>query len=525
MERKPSISRKVRMVVQIVFFILVVLIVLSHSLGELGITIPLIQGASLHAVCPFGGVVSLYQYITQGTFVQKIHDSSFYLMLIVFITAIIAGPVFCGWICPFGTFQEWIGKIGRRIFGKRYNAMVPAKLDRLLRYLRYVVLVWIVVMTAISAKLVFSAFDPYFALFNFWTGEVAITGFAVLGVVIALSLVIERPFCKYACPYGALLGVTNLFRVFKVRRNTSTCIDCKACDRACPMNIKVSATQTVHDHQCIACMACTSEQACPVKRTVELNTRTLGETSRKKTGITLKSLPIAIGLVVFILGTILLLSALGLWKTEGTKIPAKIQTGEYAGQFDPGDIRGSYSFADIEQNFGITASDLATAFGLDTTVKPAEAYLAKDLETAYPAVEGAGEIGTDSLRWFTALYLGLPHTPEDSTLLPQEAWVMLWERGKISEALFNQAGMQAIPMVGTDSTVIESPIKTEESRIIKGSTTYADLLAWGLTQTQIEEVLPYPIADPSIALRDFLSQKGLEFSTYKTILQQLLDAL
>ncbi len=281
MNRKKSVSQRIRLVVQIVFFVLVALVVVAHSLEESGITIPLLQGASLHAICPFGGVVSLYRYITAGTFVQKIHDSSFWLMIIVFVTAILLGPVFCGWVCPFGSFQEWIGKIGRLIFKKRYNNFVPRRLDKVLRYLRYVVLVWVVVMTAISAKLVFAAYDPYYALFNFWTGEVAITSFIALGLVLLLSLFVERPFCKYACPYGALLGLTNLFRIFKLRRNTVSCIDCKKCDKACPMNISVSTVAVVRDHQCISCLACTSEEACPIPNTVEFNTHALENNSQE----------------------------------------------------------------------------------------------------------------------------------------------------------------------------------------------------------------------------------------------------
>ncbi|MDX9810002.1 MAG: 4Fe-4S binding protein, partial [Sphaerochaetaceae bacterium] len=206
--RKPN--QRLRRLVQLFFFILIAAISISHTLAESGIEIPLIEGASLHAVCPFGGVVSLYRYITTGTFVQKIHDSSFYLMIIVMATAVIAGPVFCGWVCPFGTFQAWLGYVGRAIFKKRYNRFIPKRLDSILRYLRYAVLVWVVVMTAISAKLVFAEYDPYFALFNLWTSEVAIGAYIALGVVVVSSLFVERPFCKYACPYGALLGVTNL---------------------------------------------------------------------------------------------------------------------------------------------------------------------------------------------------------------------------------------------------------------------------------------------------------------------------
>ena len=260
---------KTRVIVQIFFFVLIALISINHSLVESGKGIAFLSSASLHAVCPFGGVVSLYQLATVGTFVQKIHQSSFVLMVIAFLTAVLFGPVFCGWICPLGTFQEWIANIGRKIFKRKYNHMLPYRLDQVLRYLRYGVLAWVIYMTAISGKLIFADIDPYFALFNFWTSEVAIGGLIVLGVIIAASMFVERPWCKYACPYGALLGITNLFRVFKIKRNETECKVCKICTRDCPMNIPVHAVKIVRDHQCISCLECTSEGICPQPATVE----------------------------------------------------------------------------------------------------------------------------------------------------------------------------------------------------------------------------------------------------------------
>jgi polyferredoxin len=261
-----------RKVVQWSFFALIALISINHFLVENGGGIPFLASASLHAVCPFGGVVSIYQFVTVGTFVQKIHSSSFVLMAIVFVLAILFGPVFCGWICPLGTIQEFVSKFGRKYFKKRFNHFVPEKLDKVLRYLRFFVLAWVIYMTAVTGKLIFAEYDPYFALFNFWTSEVAVIGVVILVTTLALSFFVERPWCKYACPYGAVLGITNLFRVFSIRRNQVTCKADGACSIMCPMNIPVDSLTLVRDHQCISCLECTSEAICPVKGTVEFST-------------------------------------------------------------------------------------------------------------------------------------------------------------------------------------------------------------------------------------------------------------
>ncbi|MGE4352925.1 MAG: 4Fe-4S binding protein [Oscillospiraceae bacterium] len=261
----------VRHIVQISVFALVFLIAISKWLAEEGIAIPFIPEISLHAICPFGGVVTIYEFVTTGGFIQKIHSAAFILMFLGFAAALLFGAIFCGYICPFGTFQEWIGKVGKKLFPKRYNRIVPQKIDRVLRYLRYLVLVMVLYQTATTAKLVFQSVDPYYALFNFFTGEVAISAYIVLGVIAALSLFIERPWCKYFCPYGALLGLFNTIRIFKIRRNPNTCIGCKKCDDVCPMNIEVSGKAVIRNHQCISCHKCTSDVSCPVKDTVTIS--------------------------------------------------------------------------------------------------------------------------------------------------------------------------------------------------------------------------------------------------------------
>jgi polyferredoxin len=422
---KKSKKIRSRRIIQIFFFLFIAMVSLNHSLVESGRQIPLLSSVSLHALCPFGGVTTIYQFVTAGTLVKKLHESSLVLMAIGILLAVLFGPVFCGWVCPLGTLQEWISKIGRKIFKKNYNKIIPYKYDKYLRFLRYVVLAWVIYMTAATGKIAFEAYDPFYTLFNLWSSELAVSGVIVLVLVVVASLFVERPWCKYACPYGAFLGVFNTFRVFGIKRNTSSCVSCKLCDKSCPMNINVSEALAVKNHQCISCMKCTSDEACPAKATVDFRSDLLGKS--------LKPAAAGLALVVILFGGIGMSKAFNLWITESTKVPATYTSGEVSGQYNPADIRGSYTLNDINKSFGVPVKDLADAFGI-SNVSDLGNFKVKELETIYAQYKGSEkEIGTDNVRYFVALYKGLPYNFEGDKYLPNPAGTILEASGKLTE--------------------------------------------------------------------------------------------
>jgi len=420
MKKRNNKKIHLRTIIQLFFFFLVALITINHSLVESGKSIPLLSSASLHAICPFGGVVTLHQFITAGTFVQKLHESSIVLMTIAIFLSVLFGPVICGWVCPLGSVQEWFGKLGKKIFKRKFNNIIPYKYDKYLRFIRYIVLIWVVYVIGTTGKLVFQEFDPYYALFNFWSTEVAASSLVILGIVLSMSLIIERPWCKYACPFGAFMGISNLFRISKIKRNNSTCISCGACDKACPMNINVSESGIIRNHQCISCMKCTSEEVCPINDTVEYTF------SSKK----IKSNALATSLVIILFGGILISSYINMWQTESTKVPNIIEVGSFKGEYNPEDIKGSYSFGDVSELFSIPLEDLTFAFNIPEDINPSE-FKNKDLEKLYLDLEF--EIGNGSVKLFVALYKGLPYSLDTDTYLLENAVQILKDKANLTK--------------------------------------------------------------------------------------------
>lgn len=250
-------SNRYRHIVQALFFVFISAFAVNRVFASSGAALlPFLPSVSLHSVCPFGGVASVATLALNGTLVRKITEGTMIFSGTILLMTLILGPVFCSHVCPLGTLQEWIGRLGRKIFKKRYNTFIPGKLHNVLKYLKYVSLALVIWMTYDAARLVFANVDPYYAMYHFLTGTATTGSLIVLGVTVTASLFMERPWCKYACPYGALLGLVGKLSPFKIRRDEGSCTGCTVCDNKCPMNIDLSCKKTIRDAQCIRCMDC-----------------------------------------------------------------------------------------------------------------------------------------------------------------------------------------------------------------------------------------------------------------------------
>jgi polyferredoxin len=179
--------------------------------------------------------------------------------------AVISGPWYCGWLCPFGAAQEWIGKLGSRLIRRRL--VVPRGIHRWLIPLRFALLG--LSLAGVGALLFLS--DPYMnfvSLLGWRVSYVGLGAWAFFAVLLSASLFIDRPFCRFLCVEGAQHGVAGLLRILTIRRDTPNCIGCRRCEAACPTQVPVAEHSHVRHPQCINCLECVS--ACPTKGGLKL---------------------------------------------------------------------------------------------------------------------------------------------------------------------------------------------------------------------------------------------------------------
>ena len=242
--------------------------------------------------------------------------------------------------------------------------------------------------------------------------------------------------------------------------------------------------------------------------------------------MTITSKPLAVIVLVIMFGGIAFSSAMGWWVTESTKQPVTFTEGEFAGQANPADIRGSYTFGDIAKSFDVTPEVLAKAFGI-TTGEP-NAFAVKELEAMN--LDSGYEIGTVSVRLFVAYYTGLPFdTTGQEIYLPQPATDILLAKGNLTseqiaylEKYKVTLGASA-PVAESTLVVVATSSTVSEENIVKGKTTFGELLAWGVSQEIIESIIGAPLPDLAMTMKDYASANGLNFETLKPALQAEVD--
>lgn len=335
------------------WIILLSILVLTTVLGRLHQMVKIYP--SIDAFCPFGGLESAWALIRYNAILRKVALSSFILLFTTIVTAVIFRRSFCGNICPLGFLQELFGLAGRKALKKRYN--LPVKLDKILTFVKYALLLVFVALAWKTMTLAVSPFDPWVAYHHLGTEDLfngKTIGFIVLVASLAAGFFTDRPFCRYLCPMGGFLGLISKIGIVKIKREASTCTNCGLCDRVCPANLSVSTKVLTTSAECINCSECIN--ICPVENT--LNYVTPGK-NRKRVPVSL----LLIGTILIIVTTVTVTTVTKhfRWKAD-TGLEANVER-LYWG---PQRIKGDNTLAQIIQVYQIHPNYFIEEFDITT---------------------------------------------------------------------------------------------------------------------------------------------------------------
>lgn len=215
--------------------------------------------------CPIGSL--------QAVIGSRNYQWTFYVSGFLIFVGALVGRFVCGFLCPFGLIQDLLHKIP---FPRKIRTFHG---DRILRKLKYVILLLFVILLPMVLTDILGQGSPYFCKLICPAGTMeggvpmvllnpvmrSAIGWlyawknVLLIAVLVLSVIIYRPFCKYICPLGAVYSVFNPLSVFRYRTDKQKCISCGACARACKMNC--NPVENANDPECIRCGLC--RKSCP----------------------------------------------------------------------------------------------------------------------------------------------------------------------------------------------------------------------------------------------------------------------
>lgn len=238
---------------------------------------------------PISALMSLYYFVLSGV-IHGVHPAGFFILLGIIAMSFVFGKSFCSWACPVGFLSELIGDFGDKVLLKLFKRKIrmPKVLDYPLRSLKYLLLgffVYSIFFTMTELALKYFLDSSYNIIADvkmyYFFADISRLSLIVLASLFVLSVFFRNFWCRYFCPYGALLGIVSLLSPAKIKRNAVSCIDCGLCAKACPSAIKVDKVTTVISDECSTCLSCVD--ACPVADTLELKTVVGNKRVSKKT--------------------------------------------------------------------------------------------------------------------------------------------------------------------------------------------------------------------------------------------------
>ena len=254
-----------------------------------GGNISIARPPGVEAFLPLSALIGLKYFLSTGVF-SRIHPSSLVLFLTICTTAFFFKRGFCSWICPIGLFSDLLSSLHNRLVKKKFR--LPGWLDKAFQGIKYSLagfFIWAILVRMpgdAAGRFIQSPFNRFadVKMLEFFT-RISPSALIAILVLIILSLVLPRFWCRYLCPYGALLGVLGLFSLGKIKRNDAGCTHCRKCEAACPAAIPISRKTGIRSLECSACLRCVD--ACPQKKALNFSVLTGLSMTPKRLGLAL----------------------------------------------------------------------------------------------------------------------------------------------------------------------------------------------------------------------------------------------
>ena len=173
-------------------------------------------------ICSIGSVQNISLALADNTYALPFSVLLFFILPVLF--AFLFGRVFCAGVCPFGALQELVNIKNYRLSGAVTTAlgMVP-----------WIYLIFAVLYAVTRSSFIICRFDPFIGIFRLG-GDI---GMIIFGVLLLIAAIFTgRPFCRFICPYGALLSLFSRVSIWKVQLTEKPCINCELCHNACPVD-------------------------------------------------------------------------------------------------------------------------------------------------------------------------------------------------------------------------------------------------------------------------------------------------
>jgi len=269
--------------------------------------------AGVEGWLPIAGLMNMKYWLATGRF-PSVHPAAFFLFITFLAIAFLFRKAFCSWLCPVGTLSEYLWRAGRASFGRNFQ---PRWIDTSLRSLKYLLLgffVWAVANMSTAAVEEFMH-SPYCAIadvrmLNFFR-DLGQTASIVLAVLVVASVLVQHFWCRYLCPYGALLGLASLLSPLRIRRTSDACIDCAKCAKVCPSALPVDKLVSIKSAECTGCLECVS--VCPSEGALQMR---LPRWMRTPNSGRLPAWAIAAGIAILFFGVIGFAKTAGYWNGD-----------------------------------------------------------------------------------------------------------------------------------------------------------------------------------------------------------------